>query len=225
MQVQLPYDVGAFNKLPSLNEAHTQFMAMNGLKVLEEFLHSLFLRYQMTEKFGMTLLHSHFVLNDHEILVEANGTSTPWDLRGADPTPTGFAKYDGAIKPSSWMVTDDHLRAFEFYFDPNTGTPGIDPSVSFVEDLSTILKANNLSNVLGLYQIADASTGQIEVTEGRANVTFPFDKVAHPDVINSDKYIQTSWQFPSTSTGKPQARNWCAKVCIKAHIELHGEKP
>lgn len=225
MQVQLPYDVGAFNKLPSLNEAHSQFMAMDGFKVLEGFLHSLFLRYQMTEKFGMTLLHSHFVLNDHEILVEANGTSTPWDLRGADSTSTGFAKYDGAIKPSSWMVTDDHLRAFEFYFDRNTGTSGIDPSASFVEELSTILRANKLSNALGLYQIADNSTGQIEVTEGRANVTFPFDRVAQSDIINSDKYIQTSWQFPSTSTGKPLARNWCAKVCIKAHIELHGEKP
>ncbi|KAJ5363753.1 uncharacterized protein N7496_009466 [Penicillium cataractarum] len=189
MQVQLPYDVGAFNNLPSLNETHNQFMEINGLKVLEELLHELFLRYQMTETLGVALLLSHFVLKDHEILVDANGTSTPWDLRGADSTPTGLAKYGSTIKPSSWMVTDDNLRPYEFCFDGSAGTSAPDPCASFIEDLSAILKANNLSNVLGLYRIVDTSNGQIEFTEGRANVTFPSDKVVQSDLINSDKYI------------------------------------
>lgn len=215
MDRELPYTVDAFNKLPGLGDANAQFIREDGQAVLETSLRELFTRRQICQTFGIALLHRHFDLNEHEILVDANGTSTPWDLRGTSVSPSGFGKYGGTIRPNSWMVANGHLVPYEFHFDRSPATVAPELSADFVEELTAILEANNLSNVLGLRLLRDAARCQVEVTEGNVNVTFPLGNEAQPDIVDSDSYLQAAWQFPSTGSGKPQARDWCVTLCLK----------
>ncbi|ODM24097.1 hypothetical protein SI65_01687 [Aspergillus cristatus] len=82
MELELPYAVDTFNKFSSPSNANTQFLKEDGQVLLETLLREFFTRHQMTQTFGLSLLHRHFGLKEHEALVDANSTSTPWDLRG-----------------------------------------------------------------------------------------------------------------------------------------------
>ncbi|KAE8393658.1 hypothetical protein BDV23DRAFT_180421 [Aspergillus alliaceus] len=148
----------------------------------------------MTQSFGLTLLHRHFNLKEHETLVETNGTSTPGGLQDTSIIPGRIGKYGGSIKPFSWIVVNGRLVPYEYYFDRSPATKSSpELGTAFVEDLSAILETHKLSNDLKFHLLGDVSQRQLEVTEGAANVAFPLDNGALPSTDNSDNYIEATW--------------------------------
>ena len=171
----------------------------------------------MTEKYGPTLVHAHFVLKHHQALVEVSGASTPWTLMSSDkPGDFNFKKYGGSIKPSAWMVSGRQLIPFEFYFTHDNEQhrePDLEPS--FVKEFISILETQGLTSVIGLRLVRDPHHRSIEATEGLANVTIPFTQDADALVVSGrSKTLETGWKYPAAPPSGDNINN--RKVLTKA---------
>jgi len=193
MDILTAFNIDKFNALPDVVESNKRLGAIEDLPTFWSALHALFLNYiSMAEIVGVVLLHKHFELGKNEALVDVNDSSTPWRLPIHKQPHSGvFKKYNGLVRPQSWLLDDDKLMPYEFYFDPGRKdtTPVLDPM--FVQDFAELLTSFNLARVLGLYLRQSDKTLR-EVTEGRANVKYL-------DLAPSDplRWIQTSWCYNS----------------------------
>lgn len=219
MEILNPYDVHAFNQLSGLQVSNDILTANNGTEVLATSIRDLFANHPLMAKtYGVILLHRHFELKANEVLVDVNGCSTAWTL----PSPAAsldsgivFEKYGGFIRPRSWLVSGGKLRPYEFFFDN-----AVDKSkqrfasesphfeLAFVKQFISMLAANGLDSVLGLYLLSEAEENLVEVTEGFANVTFP-NTGNIPDPL-----VSTTWHYGLESPvemengSKPPITQW-----------------
>lgn len=238
MEVEHPYSTDTFNALPALGHAHDTFLAQNGPEVINA-LGALFVKYKLVNDFGVALLHRHFALEESQRLVEVNGTSTPWtvpeDANKSTSAGTGTTvqKYGGQIRPHLWMFapatsTDGakdtaQLTPSEFFFDRSCNESSNPKALdklkpSFIQQFAAVLATHNLLGTLGLYLIRPESlsdTMRAEVTEGRANVTFPHDPAKTAD--KGLKFIEAQWQYAQDgegADGRPIVRAQCKQVCV-----------
>ncbi|KAL3472730.1 hypothetical protein BJX99DRAFT_262046 [Aspergillus californicus] len=172
MSLFATYTSQEFNNLPFLGASNKALEASSGREALFSDLKVLFARYGVIDRFGITLVHRHFDLNQNEVLVESNGTTMPW-------TTTGLRDEDGTIRPHSWAVLRGRLMPFEFYFEPNFASPelssldyfsGVDPG--FFDEFKSLLQLQNLDTNLGICLLSRCPEPQIELTRERANITF-----------------------------------------------------
>ncbi|EEU37828.1 uncharacterized protein NECHADRAFT_8754, partial [Fusarium vanettenii 77-13-4] len=166
----------AFQLLPGLQESYEAFQSSGGQALLQSHFRDLFARYNVTNQFGVALVHRHFNLGDDEILVDVNGTSTPWQKPRPNGVSGSLRRYDRLIRPQSWTADDDgHLMPYEFFLDEDSNEAddlqSVDPS--FLADFLALLTNLKLTGVLGLRLIRGPESRRIEVTEKNANITFP----------------------------------------------------
>ncbi|KAL4993126.1 hypothetical protein BDV10DRAFT_190265 [Aspergillus recurvatus] len=242
MQVEQPYSVHQFNTLPSLNDATDTFMANNGPALVLSSLWDLFYKHNVTEVFGPTLIHRHFDLKANQAIVDVNGTSTPWTLQLNQPETQGvlrFTKYGGRIQPCAWIVSpngdsDGQLMPFEFYFEPGDSslidTP-VKTHASFMREFASVVLQHGMAGVIGLRLIRDPERRSVEVTEGFANVTFPFTSEAKGLVDRGESaFLETGWKYPlgagaeaGASQRKLITRDICHWQCV-VEDNTHGAK-
>lgn len=68
-------------------------------------LYAVLKRHGMHERFGVTLLHKHFALNDDEVMLEqTDAVNRRLELR---PAKLGSAEVERSMQ-TSWMLTEDH---------------------------------------------------------------------------------------------------------------------
>lgn len=170
------YDPLAFDNLPLISGAVAKFDAINGETLVSTVFRELFLRYQMDRTFGLTLLHRHFDLDKTERLVDYGGTSVPWRL----------GKISGSIQASSWLLSDNGLRPYEFYYT-SVRDEATEPDVAnanqraFFHDFKGLLSKYKAYGVFGLCRYpGDDFPGRVEVTKGRANINLKPDDVSRP---------------------------------------------
>ncbi len=110
------YSHDLFQRLPTLEDAKTNFAKVNGQDLVENFFRTLFVKARMDRVFGLTMLHRHFDLPDNEKMVEYGGTSTPWaaTIPGMkDPQPAIWAfDVDGPLKPTEFRYSETQDNPF-----------------------------------------------------------------------------------------------------------------
>lgn len=149
----------------------------------------IFLKYHVESILGLILLHQHFSLSANEKLVSTNVVATPWDMESG-------AKELDDVQPSSWMFTPQGVAAYEFAHAPRAKP--LDDGVSdFLPELARMLEHLKLTGTLGIFALEDEpanSAPKMEFTEGRANITLPFD-ISGPQKDS----IEAMWQFHTAS--------------------------
>jgi hypothetical protein len=87
--------------------------------------------------------------------------------------------------PKSWLLSDNKLMPYEFYFVPPvlkannaTRSCNIEFDPDFVKEFAHILDAHNLTSILGLYLLQAVEGEIVELTEGNANITFTVPSVS-----------------------------------------------
>lgn len=203
MEVLSPYDVTTFNTLPDLGDSNERFNTSHGLEALQNSIGRIFIEHGLHHLFGVCLLHKHAMLQENQALVDANGTSTPWQLGNAEILENGtFKKFNGLIKPHSWAVVDGKLVPYEFYFDPEhqaqeddaiEALPVADLSRDFLRQFTDLLDLHELTSIIGLRLIRNLEC-LLEVTEGFANITWPIPSERKTDGTS----IQAFWTFHDT---------------------------
>lgn len=237
MEIERQYSTTTFNTLQSLGEAHDNFLAQNGLEVINA-LGALFIKYKLADDFGVALLHRHFALEENQRLVDVNGTSTPWtvpqDANKSAGTGTTVKKYGGHIRPQLWMFAPEtsvegefdnaQLTPSEFFFESAGSNKSsdlksideLDPA--FIKQFATVLAAHGLLGTLGLSLIRpESDIMRAEVTEGRANVTFPYNPAKTDE--EGLKFIEAEWQYAQDgedANGQPTVLRKCRRVCVES---------
>jgi hypothetical protein len=150
-------------------DSATQFKEINASGLLMQQVGQAFLKHQVHSTCGVALVHRHFDLAQHEMLINIGNVAAPCDTNDVA---------SGVAKPSSWCFTRDGVMPYEF----THGSAQVsmdDHMKDFLADYCTILEENHASHILGLCTLDGVPAGSdvtsVEFTSGRANITLPFD--------------------------------------------------
>jgi hypothetical protein len=205
-----PYSPSIFNNLPSLDEVNTKACEVNAASVVAAEIAALFLKYKVQTSLGVQLLHHHFNLDDDERLVDIGGAAIPWHLAHTEDL-------NSRLLPTSWVFKADTYYPYEFQFiPPSHQLPAVDIDAVFLAAFNDILKTYNLQGILGLRALKDkgARKPELEITQGRANVTFGYT----PD--GTEKAIEATWAFEGD--GLPAVHSYCVSYCSTRFNGNHG---
>lgn len=186
----LPYAVEYYNSLPELGVAKERYETRKASKTLVADFGKAFVAHHVESILGLALLHNHFLLQNHEILVNVDSVAVPWDV-------TTGAKELLDVHASSSRFTDDGIAPYEFAHAAPELSLDDHRVQAFVLELGTILNKWNLTDVLGICSLGGKSIDRpatMEFTGGRANITLPFD-IAPQD----GNAIDAMWQFSSNT--------------------------
>jgi hypothetical protein len=101
-----PYSSEHFHTTPSISSAGTHLRDRDAQAFIDSTLGPLIKQHSMQSFFGVGLVHLHFDLADDEIIVDYNGTSTPWATKG--PSQLEFNGGTNSLKyPVAWMLQED----------------------------------------------------------------------------------------------------------------------
>lgn len=173
LSIPLPHD--RYNNLPHVDEQPTPPSAF--LEVVGE----MFLRHNIHEYFGLSLLHKHFKLQPHEIMLHRDQAGSPEapvkDLEGR-----------------SYYLHQDGFQAYEFQFrDRITCTPGR----GFLVDLRDLLQAYKLETIIGLTRINPDTPVMLErlYAQSRRHISTPLTDEA------DENMVITQWRFEQRDGG------------------------
>ncbi len=99
-----------------------------------------------------------------------------------------------ATSGSAWRFTEQGIALYEFAYDVSS-LPDVSGFQLFISKLRALLDRLGLTEKLGICVFTSKdlnSTTRVEFTQGRANITLPFD-IAPKDGPN--RSIEAVWQF------------------------------
>ena len=145
----------------------------------------------------MDQLHNHFSLDADEMLVNIGSVAVPWKT-------SSLATQLQDVRGSAWHFTDQGVapvRVRVRYSTQYLMSPAFSP---FLSELRALLQRLGLTEKLGICAFTredQDSTTRVEFTQGRANITLPFD-IAPEE--GQDRSIEAVWQFemPPGSSNK-----------------------
>jgi hypothetical protein len=182
----LPYTSQHYNSLPSIAEAGSS-LTPTDIALLTSTIGQVCIKHNVQKYFGITLLHNHFPLSDNEMLVSIGSVAVPWKTTSRAPELRD-------IKGSSWRFTDQGIVPYEFAYDVDSRVD-LSDFLPFLSELRIVLERLDLMGKLGVCVFASEdldNTTQVEFTQGRANITLPFD-IAPEEGTN--RSIEAVWQF------------------------------
>ncbi|KAL2043661.1 hypothetical protein N7G274_003968 [Stereocaulon virgatum] len=117
------------------------------------------------------------------------------------------------------MFTPQGIVAYEFSHAPRA-KPLDDDVSDFLQELAHMLEHLKLTGILGVFALEDKpanSAPKMEFTEGRANITLPFD-ISGPEKDS----IEAMWQFhtASNSVGETATMNPVVYAQCKLRCKL-----
>ncbi len=215
----VPYQADRFSSLSNLRDSRHAFLEHDGERAVSLAL-DLIEKHNLTQKYGISLLHRHFDIGRDEVLVDVNGTTTAWKAYQSDLAmeDSRFERYGGFVAPHSWMVVGSgHIMPYEFRFYNNNAeqpdVPSLSVEPSFVDEFSAILREQGLDQVLGLCSFdREPRVRLVEVTEGEANITFPLP--AGKDFSDIDQSIPATWGHWGGPDGGKQILRGCFQMCV-----------
>jgi len=182
----LPYSTQHYNSLPSIADAGRSLKPAD-IALLTTTIGQVFVKHKVQKLFGIILLHNHFSLDENEILVNIGSVAVPWK------TPS-LAEQLRDVKGSAWRFTEQGIAPYEFAYDVSS-LPDVSGFQPFISELRALLDRLGLTEKLGICVFTSEdldSTTRVEFTQGRANITLPFD-IAPEDGPN--RSIEAVWQF------------------------------
>lgn len=185
----LPYSIHHYNSLPNITDAGTSLKPAD-VAHLTTTIGKVFIKHNVQKLFGIILLHNHFSLDENEILVNIGSVAVPWNT-------SSLAKQLHDVKGNAWRFTEQGIAPYEFAYDVSSH-PDVSGFQLFLSELREVLSGLGLMDKLGICVFASEdvdSTTQVEFTQGRANITLPFD-IAPGN--GPDRSIEAVWQFEAS---------------------------
>ena len=167
----LPYNAHHYNSVLTLGVAAENFQKIcAAIDSALESIGEIFVKHHVQNVLGLILLHQRFSLSASEKLVSTGVVATPWDI-------TSGAKELAEARPSSWRFTSEGIAVYELTHASQVKQ--LNRRVEqFLSDLALVFEMLDLTDTLGIFAIDDEATitgDKLEFTEGRANITLPFD--------------------------------------------------
>jgi hypothetical protein len=228
----IDYDTSSFNAMPSLNMALNAYNTHKLDSIISTSIRDILLKHGAHSRFALNLIHRHFTLHSQERNVHVNNIALPWDaatmpqdiLERTVPILWRFSK-SGTAGPG--------LLSCEFEYEPRasiaTSTSAVDLSRDepFLTDLYGFLAEQKLTQYLGISRLSAEDKSNmmsptlppIEITEGRANITFP----AHLQP-QAGKAAQVSWRFDENQLGNTRCVSSCQLNLEGSHLRWHDEE-
>lgn len=178
----LPYSLEYYNSLPDLLEARERFQSARASDFLFIEIGQLLVHHGVENVIGVVLLHNHFPLEQHEMLVTFGSVTVPV----ATPLPD--------VGASSWRFVKGGIAPYEF-IQPATKMSLNGQMESFLIEFRALLEKLGLTDILGICFLKPGSLNEPATTEfsaGRANITLDFDLA--PD---DDDVVDAMWRFSS----------------------------
>ncbi|KAI1175976.1 hypothetical protein F4777DRAFT_597917 [Nemania sp. FL0916] len=182
----LPYSAQHYNSLPSIADASS---SLNSTEIdqLTTTIGQVFIKHKVQNLFGIILLHNHFPLDEDEVLVNIGSVAVPWKT-------TSLAKQFRDVRSSAWRFIEQGIAPYEFVYDVSS-RPDVSGFQPFLTELRALLGHLGLMGKLGLCVLTSEdlnSNTQVEFTQGRANITLPFDIAPEG---GPNRSIEAVWQF------------------------------
>lgn len=98
------------------------------------------------------------------------------------------------LRGSAWRFVEQGIAPYEFTYGLSL-QPDVSGFQPFISELKALLDRLELTEKLGICVFAGEdleSTTQVEFTQGRVNITLPFDIAPE---TGSDRSIEAVWQF------------------------------
>ncbi|KAF8528708.1 hypothetical protein JB92DRAFT_3139634 [Gautieria morchelliformis] len=207
------YSSQVFNDLGAPEDAYASLLQLKGEAALHTSIRDVFERHNMADKFGVTLLHRHFRMEEWEKLVAVHDTSTPWGPEAYD------AHHLGEVLPQAFVFTaSDAIVPFEYgFFTTATviNAPRFEAATKeFLVELGSLLFSLGLAQYLGLrvHPGLELKAHMLEFTVNRANISVDVNQM-------SVKSIPTSWFYHGPKTLRCSCHSHCTASNGK-HISL-----
>lgn len=184
--VILPYSTQDYNSLPNIADAGSSLKPAD-IALLTTVVGQVFVKHKVQDIFGIILLHNHFSLDENEILVNIGPVAVPWKT-------SSLIEQQRDVRGSAWRFIEQGIAPYEFTYDVSS-QPDVGGFQPFLSELRALLDRLGLLEKLGICVLTGGhldSTTQVEFTQGRANITLPFD-IAPEDGPN--RSIEAVWQF------------------------------
>ncbi|KAG4073784.1 hypothetical protein HA402_001008 [Bradysia odoriphaga] len=218
--------INLYPDVPFLSNAVEEFNEKKVIDIVEKF-GNLFVKHNMFSDFALCLVHKHFPLSEHEILVDVESedssvtVAVPWNLAedGKSATPSSsendlWEEYklstNTFIVPRTWAMTGKgELYPFEYGMSKQNRTR--EPETAFCMEFFELLKQFGLERIIGIRSI-DPESDNISSYETtplgkRGNVTV---HGTAPDESFLNSMVQVSWKFNS----KGELRRDNTQFCI-----------
>jgi hypothetical protein len=201
------YNPTAYSSLPSLRRA-SELLDESARQHLFGDIRQFFLDNNVHEKYGISLLHKHFPINNTERLVDYHHTSAAWTV--GDEMADVTERYHGFVVPRSFRLFDGVPAPYEFAF--SSTAPSYDEE--FHQKLFNMLRNLGLQDVFGLRYLDEYDPElSMEVTEGNTNIMMPRGSVPDSSVI------EALWVFGP----RDNDRCHCREVCFKLKDGHQGD--
>lgn len=190
MTTILSYSTQHYNSLPSIEDAGTTFTPAD-VALLTTTIGQLFIEHKVEKFFVIILLHNHFYLDEDERLVNFGSVAVPCKT-------SSLEKQISRVRGSAWRFTEQGIAAYEFTYKTFL-QHNLSDFQPFLSELRALLDRLGMIEKLGICALdsedVDSDT-PVEFTQGRANITLPFD-IAPKDGPN--RSIEAAWQFDLSS--------------------------
>ncbi|KAF6756342.1 hypothetical protein DFP72DRAFT_893924 [Ephemerocybe angulata] len=197
------YAANNYDILPSLNEAVSSYANIGAALLLDTTVRQLFIDHDMSQKYGVCLLHKHFSIAPNERLVEFHHTATPWKF-GMGKMASSVPHHDGFIIPRAYLTrtsesNDPIATPYEFTYTYDKPTPITPSERAFFTACAALFAVHQLQGVLG----------------GKANIMIKGADTSKEDVI------EAVWRFAPEERGGAITRA-CVAMCKRVGGGLHN---
>jgi hypothetical protein len=191
------YDQAFFNGLPSIEAADSVLREENLLELAFSKLAHIFIKFGVTEDWGICLLHNHWRLEDGEIPLQSvsdcDGRKEYITVPGNLSTQHGC--WPSVIALRSLAKDGFHPLEYSSDYKVQVANRILNGKQPFLEAVARALEEAHLQNLFGLFALREVSHPNYELIEynSRERVSIVREVVAAE--LDGKKFIQTVWRF------------------------------
>ncbi|KAK0539899.1 hypothetical protein OC835_000926 [Tilletia horrida] len=200
------YSPAMFDNLPSVATANCNFQAAGGRAQLELELATIAAKHPVAaDRFGIQLLHRHSRIDGDEVMIAFGRLSLPIKKADIDPV-KGDRIYavSWGLDPKKSKDNDVAFVPLEFAYAEPGHSVGPTLDLEFAKDISAVLIAHDLADIIGIATISEDATPGLESTHGRANITLPGDAIK-----SKGKLIEVNWRLDPAGKTLKQCSQFC----------------
>jgi hypothetical protein len=223
---QYQFDANRFNALPDIEVASAEMKAKDKLSLAFATLAPIFVRHNMCDSWGISLLHNHWQVEDGDLPIQdVTRAATPLEYQ-TTPRRASFSK---RYWPSILAVKEgleEGLEPVEFSTEYNVETANrlLNQNSHFVTEVSSALRKNNLADTFGLIvpkQVSSADLEFVEFNEDKSSVLRETVSATN----NPHNLIETSWRIVPTEVAGKCEKSCFSKCTISGGSHSHSHSP
>lgn len=216
----ISYRQSKFNDLPSIEVANENVQLTNKLKLALTVLGPVFLKHNMFNSWGISLLHKHFEINNYEIPIQDSYREEDRKIFVTIPRTNSFLKKHF---PAVLKLEDGNLIPLEYSTDSSAllANKALQENPGFVKEFYNTLVENDLNNYFGLIY-GKSIDPNYELVEFNYEERISILKEVPSEETIGMKLIQTSWFF-SAESPDGNCNSKCMSYCsVSGNNHSHG---